>query len=169
MIVRPIACAVGAAAFAWLAMTYSARAQQQPSPATVALATQLLEVKGGLTAFDPAIDGVIVHHKSILLQINPNLTKDVDAVGAMMLADVAARRADLHREVAIGYASAFSEQDLKDLIAFYKTPLGKKLVEAEPKAGQESAQRAQDWVEKYAESTMERMRAEMKKRGHTEF
>jgi uncharacterized protein len=169
MIVRPIACAVGAAAIAWLALTYSAQAQQQPSPAAVALATQLLELKGGLAAFDPAIDGVITHHKGIMLQINPNLTKDIDAVGAMMLADVQARRADLHREVAAGYASAFSEQDLKDLIAFYKTPLGKKVIEAEPKAGQESAQRAQDWVEKYAEAAMAKMRAEMKKRGHTEF
>lgn len=169
MIVRPIARAVGAAAIALLALTYSAQAQQQPSPAAVALATQLLEVKGGLTAFDPAIDGVITHHKGIMLQINPNLTRDIDAVGAMMQADVEARRAELHREVAIGYASAFSEQDLKDLIAFYKTPLGKKVVEAEPKAGQESTRRAQDWVEKYAETTMERMRAEMKKRGHTEF
>ncbi len=169
MIVRPIARAVGAAAIAWLALTYSAQAQQQPSPAAVALATQLLEVKGGLAAFDPAIDGVISHHKSILLQINPNLTKDIDAVDAMMRADVVARRADLHREVATGFASVFSEQDLKDLIAFYKTPLGKKLAEFEPKAGQESTKRAQEWVEKYAETTMGRMRAEMKKRGHTEF
>ena len=68
-----------------------------------------------------------------------------------------------------GYATAFSEQDLKDLIAFYKTPLGKRVIEAEPKAGQESTQRAQNWVEKYAETTMEKMRAEMKKRGHNEF
>jgi uncharacterized protein len=169
MIVRPIARAIGATVIAWLALTYSAQAQQQPSPAAVALATQLLEVKGGLAAFDPAIDGVISHHKSIMLQINPNLTKDIDATSAMMRADVVAKRAELHREVAIGYASAFSEQDLKDLLAFYKTPLGKKLVEAEPKAGQESTKRAQEWVEKYAEATMEKMRAEMKKRGHTEF
>jgi uncharacterized protein len=170
MIVRPIARAVGAVAIAWLALTYSAQAQQkQPSAAAVALATQLLEIKGGMAAFDPAIDGVITHHKNIMLQINPNLTKDIDAVGVMMHADMQARRAELHREVASGYASAFSEQDLKDLIAFYKTPLGKKLVEAEPKAGQESTKRAQEWVEKYAESTMGRMRAEMKKRGHTEF
>jgi hypothetical protein len=169
MIVRPIAHAVGAAAIALLVLTYSAQAQQQPSPAAIALATQLLELKGGLAAFDLAIDGVITHHKSILIQINPNLTKDIDAVGAVMLADAAARRAELHREVAIGYASAFSEQDLKDLIAFYKTPLGKKVVEAEPKAGQEATQRAQDWVEKYAEAAMEKMRVEMKKRGHTEF
>jgi uncharacterized protein len=168
MIARPIAHAVGAAALAWLALCSFAQAQQ-PSPAAVTLATQLLEVKGGITAFDSAIEGVIIHHKGVLLQINPNLTKDVDAVGNMMRADVAKRKQELHREVAIGYASVFSEQDLKDLIAFYQTPLGKKLIDLEPKAGEQSTKRAQDWVEKFAESTIAAMRAEMKKRGHTEF
>jgi hypothetical protein len=169
MIVRPMIRAVGAAAIAWLAMAYAASAQQPPSPAAVALATQVLELKGGIAAFDAAIDGVITHHKAILLRINPNLTKDVDAVGAAIRADIATRRQELHREVAIGYASAFSEQDLRDLLAFYKTPLGKKVIEQEPKAGQESTKRAEEWVAKYADDVMARMRVDMKKKGHTEF
>ena len=45
-------------------------------------------------------------------------------------------RQELHDEVARGYASAFTEQDLKDLLDFYKTPLGKKIIESEPKAGE---------------------------------
>src|SRR3954453_2636737 len=53
----------------------AARAQQR-SPAAVALATQLLELKGGIDAFDPAIEGVVVHHRGVFLQINPNLTRD---------------------------------------------------------------------------------------------
>ena len=31
------------------------------------------------------------------------------------------------------YANEFSEQELKDLVAFYKSPLGQKLLLAEPK------------------------------------
>jgi hypothetical protein len=173
MIIRFVARAhivrsIGAAAIMCLAWTGGAQAQQ-PSAAAVALATQLLELKGGLAAFDPAIDGVIIHHRSILLQINPNSTRDVDATVQLMRADVAARRQELHNEIALGYASVFSEQDLKDIIAFYKTPLGKKIVENEPKAGEASAKRAQLWIDKYAEEVMSKMRVEMKKRGHTEF
>jgi hypothetical protein len=169
MIVRLIARAIGAAAIACLALTHSAQAQAQPTLTAVTLAQQLLELKGGLAAFDPAIDGVIIHHRSILLQINPNSTRDVDATVQLMRADVAARRQELHNEIALGYASVFSEQDLKDIIAFYKTPLGKKIVENEPKAGEASAKRAQLWIDKYAEEVMSKMRVEMKKRGHTEF
>jgi hypothetical protein len=169
MIVRFIAHIAGAAAIAFLALIPSARAQQQPSTAAVALATQLLEIKGGLSGFDPAIDGVVIHHKGILLQINPNLAKDINDVEQIARKEGAARREELHKEIAIGYASAFTEQDLKDLIAFYKTPLGKKLIEQEPKAGAASTQRAQLWIDKYAETVIAKMRAEMKKRGHTEF
>jgi hypothetical protein len=172
MMVRLIVRAFGAAAIASLALLHSAQAQpqpSQPSAAAIALAMQVLELKGGLVAFDPAVDGVIVHHRNLLLQINPNLTKDVDATVALMRADGAARRKEIQTELATGYASAFTEQDLKDLIAFYKTPLGKKMVEAEPKAVEASTKRAAAWIDKYAESTMARMRAEMKKRGHNEF
>ena len=57
----------------------------------------------------------------------------------------------------------------KDIIAFYKSPLGKKLLEGEPKAGEATTKRAEAWVEKYAEATMAKMRAEMRKRGHNGF
>jgi hypothetical protein len=174
MMVRFIARAIGAAAIASLALIYGAhiygvRAQQQPAPAAVALATQLLELKGAIGAFDMAIEGVIQNHKGILLQINPNLGKDVNEAEKLVRAEAAARRQELHNELAIGYATVFTEQDLKDITTFYKTPLGKKMIEAEPKAGEESAKRAQVWIDKYADSVMSKMRAEMKKRGHNEY
>jgi hypothetical protein len=174
MIVRLVARALGAAVIACVAFVQGAQAQQQQQTpratvAAVSLSEQLLELKGGLTAFDAAIDGVIIHHRSILLQINPNLTKDIDATVALLRADFAARRQELHHEVAVGFATVYSEQDLRDMIVFYKTPLGRKIIEGEPKAGEAVATRAQTWVEKYADDTMTKMRAEMKKRGHNEF
>jgi len=169
MMVRFIAHTVGAAAIACLALIQGAQAQQQPSAAAITLATQLLELKGGISAYDPAIDGVVTHHKGVLLQINPNLAKDLNDVEQLVRKDSAARREELHKEIAIGYASAFTEQELKDMIAFYKTPLGKKMIEQEPKAGEQSTKRAQIWIDKYAETVITKMRAEMKKRGHTEF
>ena len=147
----------------------AAQPSAQPSPAAVALAIQLLELKGGIGAFDPAIEGVVVHHRGVFLQINPNLTRDIDATVQIVRGDAAARRQELHEEIARGYASVYSEQDLKDLLEFFKTPLGKKVIEGEPKAGEEVSKRAEAWIEKYAEDVMGKMRAEMKKRGHNDF
>ena len=169
MIARLIVRTFGAAAIASLLSIPVSWAQPQPSPAAVALATQLLEVKGGISVFDPAVEGVIVHHKGTLLRINPMLAKDVNEIEKLVRADIGARRQALHREVAQGYASMFTEQDLKDMIAFYKTPLGKKIIEQEPKAAAASAKLAQVWIDKYATDVMAKMRAEMKKRGHNEY
>jgi hypothetical protein len=183
MIVRPIVRVLGAAAVALFALAHGSQAQQRPpqppqaqpqaeqkqvSPAAIALATQLLELKGGIGAFDAAIEGVITHNKGNLLQINPNLTKDIDATAQTMRAEAAARRQELRGEVARGYASVFSEQELKDLIEFYKTPLGKK-IDSEPQAVEASTARVQIWIDKYADEVMEKMRAEMRKKGHTSF
>ena len=165
LIVRTLA----SAAVVWLVMAPAAQAQPQPNAAQVALATQLLDLKGSLGAFDRAIEGVIISHRNTLLQINPNLTRDIDAVVQAMRGEAAARRKEIQTEVAAGYASAFTEQELKDMLAFYKTPLGKKMIENEPKAGEASMKRAEAWIEKYAEATMGKMRAEMRKRGHSNF
>ena len=172
MMVRFIARALGAAALASLALIYSAQAQPQPaqpSAAAVALAVQLLELKGGLGAFDPAVNGVITHHKNTLLQINPNVGRTLDEIERGVRAETPARLQELHTELARGYASHFTEQDLKDLIVFYKTPLGKKLIDLEPKAGEDATKRVQAWIEKYAETVSTRMRAELKKKGYNEF
>ncbi|MNE88828.1 hypothetical protein D3C80_1861720 [compost metagenome] len=45
------------------------------------------------------------------------------------------------------YTSNFSEQELKDLIAFYESPLGKKVLEKMPSLTQQSAQLTQSRLE----------------------
>ena len=170
MILRFTARKMAAVAVTCLALTHVAHAQSaQPSAASVALATQVLELKGGIAAFDPAIEGVIAHHKGILVQINPNAARAIDEVERSMRASSASKRQELHNEVARGYANLFTEQDLKDMLAFYKTPLGKKMIEQEPKAGEEAAKRVQVWIDKYAEDVSTNMRAELKKKGFNEF
>ncbi len=42
------------------------------------------------------------------------------------------------------YTTNFSEQELKDLIAFYQSPLGKKVQETMPRVTQQSAQMAEE-------------------------
>ena len=169
MTIRFVARLFAVAVLTGLAFAPRAQAQQQSSAAAVALATQILELKGGINAFDPAIDGVIAHHKGIFMQMNPNAGKVLSDMDPKFRADSAAKRQELHVEVAKAYASQFTEQELKDLIAFYNTPLGKKLIDAEPKAGEEAAKRAQVWIDTYANDVAGKMRTELKAKGFNEF
>ena len=156
-----------AAALACLAFAQDARAQAQPSAAAVATAREIVELKGATTMFDSVIPGVIEYHKKLLLSANPNLSKDLDEVTIRLVKEFAPRRAEVRLEIARGYASRFTEQELKDILAFYKTPLGKKLIVEEPKGVDEATKRVDAWAAKYSEEVLTRLRAEMKKKGHT--
>ena len=155
-----------AAAIACLAFAQDARAQAQPSAAAVALGREVVEAKGALNMFDSVIVGVIEYHKGVLLQSNPNLQKDLNDVAARLSTEFAPRRANVHTEIARAYASRFTEQELKEILAFYKTPLGKKLIVEEPKGVDDATKRVDEWANKFAEEVLVRIRAEMKKKGH---
>jgi hypothetical protein len=79
---------------------------------------------------------------------------------------LSSRRADLEQQIVRVYAQHFTEQELKQAVAFYRSPLGKKLISEEPKALDESMKVANEWSGKLAEEVIAKMRAEMKKRGH---
>jgi hypothetical protein len=76
------------------------------------------------------------------------------------------RSSQLSDQVAELYARTFTEQELKDVLTFYKSPLGKKIINEEPKILDDGFQRIQQWTNKFSEEVMGRMRAEMKKKGY---
>jgi uncharacterized protein len=139
---------------------------QQPSAAALATAKELITVKGATALWAPLVPGVIEQAKSVFLQTNPMLSKDLNEVAAKLRTEYAARSAEVVNDVAKLYAERFSEQELKDALAFYKSPLGKKMVTEEPAILDQSMRNAQSWANRLSEEVIGKMRAEMKKRGH---
>jgi uncharacterized protein len=146
-------------------VTIGAAQAQQPSPAAVDLARQVILIKGGNNMFDPIVPGVIESAKNMFLPTNPGLSKDLNEVAAQMKKEFEPKHVELLNEVARAYAQRFSEQELKDLVAFYKTPLGQKVITEEPRALDAAMSRAQDWANNFSEVVIAKMRADMKKRG----
>jgi hypothetical protein len=151
--------------FACVAFVGVARSQQ-PSPAAIATAKELIEIKGALNIFEALVPGVIEQTKNLFLQTNPNLSKDLNEVAAQLRAELAPRRAELTEQVALLYAQRFTEQELKSTLLFYKSPLGKKLAAEEPGFVDQSLRFAQDWANKLSDEVVGKMRVEMKKKGH---
>lgn len=146
-------------------LTSTAKAQQPPASA-IAVAKELVILKGAAAMFDPIIPGVIESAKNALVPTNPNLSRELNEVSAQLRKEYEPQRAVLLNEVATVYAQRFSEQELKDLIAFYKTPLGKKVLTDEPAAVDQSLKRAQEWANAFSEKIFARFSQEMKKKGH---
>ena len=144
----------------------AALAQPAPSATAVAAAREVVEIKGGSAMFDPVIVSVIEQTKGALQQTNPQLAKDLNEVGTQLRNEFAPRRNELLAEAAKFYAARFTEQELKDMATFYKSPLGRKMIVQEPLVLEEAFNFVQQWAPRVSEDVMNRFRAEMKKKGH---
>jgi hypothetical protein len=144
----------------------AALAQPAPSASAIATARDLVVTKGGNAMFDPVIVSVVQQTKGALLQTNPQLAKDLNDVATQVQSEFASRRDELLTYAAKQYADRFSEQELKDMLAFYKSPLGKKMSNVEPQVLDATFEYIQQWGQKVSEDVMNRFRAEMKKKGH---
>jgi hypothetical protein len=158
----------GCAVMLALALLVSIEAARAQKPSTTALATAkgLITIKGGNALYEPIVPGVVEQAKSVLLRANPTLGKDLNEVAAKLRAELLPRGAELVNDAARIYASRFSEQELKEALAFYKTPLGRKLMVEEANVLDQSMKNAQDWANRLSEEVIGKIRSEMKKRGH---
>ena len=139
---------------------------QQPTANALALAKEIIIVKGGNAIYDPVVPGVVEQARTLFLQANPLLGKDLNEVAAKLQAELTPRTAELLNDGARLYASRFTEQELKDVLAFYKSALGKKVITEEPAILDRSVSNIEAWAAKVADEVMAKFRAEMKKKGH---
>jgi len=149
-----------------LAVFIPAAHAQQPSAASLAIAKQLITTTGSNAVFNPLIAGVVEQAKLLFLQQDPGLAKDLNEVAAKLRTDLQPRFSELNDEVARLYATNFSEQELKDILAFYQSPAGKKLLVTQPKVIDSSMAFAQTWANKLSDEVIAKIRDEMKKKGH---
>jgi uncharacterized protein len=165
----PVACVALA-----LAGLPAAAQQQAPalpqgmkpaSPAAVASAKELLAMKNAAAMYASAVPNIVERTKETLLQSNLNYQKDLNEVAVIVAQKLAGREKEIGEGMAQIYANEFTEQELKDLVTFYKSPLGQKLLANEPRAIQFSMGYMNQWAQQFADIVNGEFRAEMRKRG----
>ena len=139
---------------------------QQTSVAAIATAKELVTATKATTIFNPLIAGVVEQAKLLFLQQDPSLAKDLNEIAEKMRADLEPRMSELNDEMAKLYATHFTEQELKAILAFYQSPVGKKVLVEQPTVVDLSMRYAQDWANKLSDQVIAQMRVELKKRGH---
>ena len=140
---------------------------QQPTPAAIETAKDIIKVTGATALFIPLIPGVVEQAKNLFLQQNPALAKDLNEISAQLRTELAPRSEEINSEVAKLYAAHFTESELKELLAFYKSPVGTKLIAEQAKVAEEGLKFAQDWANRLSDQVIIRMRDELRKRGHS--
>jgi hypothetical protein len=154
-----------------LALAGVPAAAQQPaplkpaSPAAAAAAKEILAMKNASAMYASAVPNIVQQTKDQLMQSNINYQKDLNEVAVVVAQKLAGREKEIGEGMATVYANEFTEQELKDLVAFYKSPLGKKLLASEPRAIQFSMSYMKQWAQIFSETVNGEFRAEMRKRG----
>jgi hypothetical protein len=148
--------------------------QQQPpqpqplkpvSPAAMAAAKEILTMKNASAMYAAAVPNIVEQTKNALLQSNLNYQKDLNEVAVIVAQNLAGREKEIGDGMAKIYGNEFTEQELKDLVTFYKSPLGQKLLATEPRAIQFSMAYMNQWAQLFSEVVNGQFRAEMRKRG----
>jgi hypothetical protein len=140
-------------------------ALQAPSAAAIAAAKEILTLKNASAMYTNAVPGMVEKVKGTLIGQNLNYQKDLNELAPIVAKQLAGREQEIGDGMVGVYAGEFTEQELKDLVTFYRSPLGQKLITNEPKAINLSMQVMNAWAQNFSEVVAATFRAEMKKRG----
>src|ERR1700721_2987857 len=137
-----------------------ATAQQQPTqapalkpaaPGALAAAREILTMKNVRSIYASGVPTIEQRTKDTLLQSNLNYQKDLDEGAVIVTQKMAGRENEIGEGMANVYANEFTEQELKDLVAFYKSTLGQKLLSTAPKAVKMSITIMNQWAQNFAD------------------
>jgi uncharacterized protein len=148
-----------------LAPVAAARADE-PSQNALKLAAQVISdigLKGSVDSEAPQLAREIY---SQLSQLHPEMSASLREGLATIMPDFEKADADVLADIAHVLASKMNEQELKDTLAFFESPTGKKYLETQPALLQELAISGNAWRPKLANDMMSRLRDEMKKKGY---
>ena len=109
-----------------LALAAPALAQEVP-PEQLALARQYVELTDRTSIYEVTLVETGVEIMRQIVQQNPELVEATDAAISKTLEEYKGRKGELMDQFARVYAVRFTTDELQDIVAFYESPIGKKL------------------------------------------
>jgi uncharacterized protein len=143
-----------------------------PTAQAVALVHDLITARDPLhtNAYGQTISRVIERAKNTFLQVNPSLNRELEEVAAILRREMDSKRSELFDLRVRAYTTRLSEQELKDLLLFYKSPLGRKWNVVGPQLVEDFQIACDRWAYAsgggFMETVNQRFRTEMQKKGH---
>jgi hypothetical protein len=138
---------------------------QAPDKQHIQAARSMMDKSGASRGFDDVVPSFLEESKRLFLQTRPEIAAELDQVSLAIAPDFLKRKEELLNSIAALYVRRFSVQELRQIEAFYNTPVGQKFVDLLPGILGQAREVSADWSAQLSEDIVTRMRAEMKKRG----
>jgi len=112
---------------------------------------KMIEVSGSSTAFKGAISQILGMYKQNYVNVPSDVWEEFEKEFSKTSVN------DLVELLAPVYFKHLTKDDLKAIIEFYQTPVGKKYAEKTPMISQESIAAGQEWGKKIAQQVQEKL------------
>ncbi|MFK8252017.1 DUF2059 domain-containing protein [Ancylobacter terrae] len=145
----------------------AAPAAQEVPPAKLQLAKDVVDANGEARSFDNIVPNILEQAANSFVQANPDLIRDLREVAVGLVPEFEKRKGEIVDILARTYAVNFTETELKEMLAFYRTQTGRKMVEQRQAMVDQGLRGVQQWGRGLAREMEDRVRQEMKKRGFT--
>ncbi len=116
--------------------------------------------KSGTRDFDLVLPNVATQVEGVLMQQRPDLYRQITATVQAAALELVQRRLDLNNDVARVWALVFTEDELRQITAFYQSPAGQKLALQGQPMMQQTVDALQAWSERLPNELLERTLAQ---------
>ncbi len=148
-----------------LASPVFAQQPAQPSPSHLAAARDVAVSSGMTGAFD-AMTGPLLNRLQQMNVTRPEIAEDLKKVVEIIRPEVEQKKQEMIDSAARVFTTRMTEAELKEVAAFYKSPVGQKYVQVQPGVLDDVVRDLSVWSEKTSEFIITRAREEMGKLGH---
>jgi hypothetical protein len=139
---------------------------QSPSPEAAAAARELVEAARTTAQFKTLLPLMLQQMKPVVVQGRPEVERDYDRIVPLLMELANRQVGEFAEEVAALYARNFTVDEIQQVTAFYRSPVGQKFLEKTPVIAQESMVMGQKFGQRIVQDLQTRMRDELRKRGH---
>jgi hypothetical protein len=147
-------------------LSVSASLAQTPSPDAMTAARSLVTTMKLSDQYKALLPGVLLGLRPTLTQDRPEIERDFDSMMPMMVEAFAPYYTTMVDNVATIYANNFTVAELREIEAFYRQPVGQKLLDKSQVLAQQSAEVGQDASRKAAEDIRKRLTEALRQKGH---
>jgi hypothetical protein len=138
----------------------------QPSANHMALATEVA-MNSGLTRSFDSVTAPLLDDLRQMQVARPEIKKDLEEVVEILKPEMEMQKKRMVTATARSFATHMTEAELRDIVAFFKSPAGRKYVEKQPPVFEDIMREMQTWSQEVEEYVLVRAKAEMQKRGHS--
>ena len=149
-----------------LLLSAPATRAQTPTADAMAAARSLVNTMKLADQYKALLPAILLSLKPALTQDRPEIEQDYDAMLPMIADAFTPYYTSMIDGIATVYANNFTAAELRDIEAFYRQPVGQKMLEKMPAIGQQALAVGQEIGRKAAEDLRQRLTEALRQKGH---